>query len=138
MSKAPRKPPKCPYCDQPAVLVGGDHIYPRRPDLAHKRFWRCDPCDAHVGCHQTGGGTVPLGRLANAALRKAKMAAHAAFDPVWRDGRLSRREAYRRLAAALEIPVAKCHIGYFDVDRCEATVAAAPTLLLEDPRWTPS
>ena len=59
----------CDYCQHPAVLVDGLSIYPFRPDLAKKNFWRCFPCSAFVGCH--GDGKTPLGMLANAELRKA-------------------------------------------------------------------
>lgn len=75
---------ECPYCRQPAKLVTGAAMYPHRPDLIHKWFYRCFPCDAHVGCHP--GTRNPLGRLANFELRTAKIAAHAAFDPIWRNG----------------------------------------------------
>lgn len=126
----------CPYCDRRARLVTGAHIYRNRPDLAAQRYWRCDPCDAHVGCHQRGqrvqvgdrkvrsDGTLPLGRLANAELRAAKQRAHAAFDRLWRSGEIERREAYAWLAGVLGISGANCHIGLFDVDGCEAVIAA--------------
>lgn len=78
----------CDYCGRPARLVGGAEVYPHRPDLSSKRFWLCRPCDAWVGCHPKaeprrgglGDGTVPLGRLANADLRRAKQRAHAAVE----------------------------------------------------------
>lgn len=125
--------PHCPYCDRKAELVPGLVIYPHRPDLAYKSFWRCEPCGAHVGCHPQankrgkggiGDGTVPLGRLANAELRRAKQAAHAAFDPLWRSREMSRRDAYAWLAGALGISPDNCHIGMFDVDGCRAVVSA--------------
>jgi hypothetical protein len=127
--------PCCPYCDRKADLVGGAAIYPSRPDLFGLKFWRCAPCDAYVGCHKTGAwvwrgakkvasdGTLPLGRLANAALRKAKSAAHAAFDPLWKSGGMTRREAYAWLADALGISPDNCHIGMMDLDACRAVVA---------------
>ncbi len=90
----------CNYCGRTAELVDGSAIYPRRPALAHKRFYRCLPCDAYVGCHD--GTENPLGRLANAELRREKMRVHAAFDPLWKDyGRRVRRRAYRWLAALM-------------------------------------
>lgn len=118
----------CPYCGHEAVLVGGDVIYPHRPDLAGQRFWQCAPCDAYVGCHKPNrkmghDGTQPLGRLADAELRKAKRDAHAVFDPIWKEGGLSRRQAYAWLAGGLGIAVADCHIGEFDVAACRAVVA---------------
>jgi len=122
-------PVKCPYCHRDAVLVQGAVIYPRRQDLYHRNFWHCPPCDAYVGTHRRNKrhgltGIEPLGRLANAELRKAKIAAHAAFDPLWASGRMTRKAAYAWLANMLGIPVANCHIGMFDVDGCQAVVAA--------------
>lgn len=123
----------CDYCSRPAERVTGREIYPYRVDLHNRWFWRCKPCGAHVGCHPAarsngkggiGDGTVPLGRLANAELRRAKQAAHAAFDPLWRSREMTRKEAYRWLADALGISVDNCHIGMFDLDGCRAVVAA--------------
>ena len=130
-------PCTCPYCKQPAQLVGGDVIYPHRPELAGLKFHHCAPCSAYVGCHKAGAwtydttgrkvvsdGTLPLGRLANAELRKAKQQAHAAFDPLWQSGRYNRRVAYAWLAKELGIRVDQCHIAEFDVRQCRAVVAA--------------
>lgn len=68
-------------------------------------------------------GTQPLGRLAGARLRKAKSQAHAAFDPLWRDGEMDRNQAYAWLAGELGIEPEDCHIGEFDVDTCKRVVA---------------
>ncbi|MBN7137030.1 hypothetical protein A7A76_20030 [Lysobacter enzymogenes] len=117
----------CDYCGQPAELVSGAEIYPRRPDLAYKQIWHCAPCDAYVGCHEHSDA-VPLGRLANAQLRAAKQAAHAAFDPLWREeGGMRRSEAYAWLAGALGIRKRDCHIAMFDVADCDRVVAACRT-----------
>lgn len=114
--------PICPYCADNAELVTGAEIYPHRNDLNGLRFWRCAPCSAYVGCHKEGNGygdgTRPLGRLANADLRRAKTRAHAAFDPIWKTRRMSRRKAYSWLADKLEIPVQQMHIGEFDETLC--------------------
>lgn len=111
----------CDYCGQPAPLVTGRDVYPHRPDLGRKWFYICLPCGAWVGCHP--GTTNPLGRLANAELRAAKMAAHAAFDPLWKSGRMKRGQAYGWLAGKLGIAKNECHIGMFDADRCRRVVA---------------
>ena len=125
-----RPAPKCPYCENPSVLVTGDTIYPLRSDLRHKLFWLCRPCDAYVGCHPIGNGdgTKPLGRLADAPLRKAKMSVHAALDPLWKDGLLTRRMAYHHLAVKLGIPPKECHIGWFDIRTCERAVEVCKEL----------
>lgn len=119
----------CPYCNRSAVLVTGSVIYPHRPDLVAKRFWYCATDKAWVGVHPPSKrwnptGLKPLGRLANAELRAAKQKAHAAFDPIWKSGRMHRTEAYAWLAGEIGLAVADCHIGELDVDGCKAVVAA--------------
>lgn len=121
---------RCDYCGAPARLVTGEVIYPRRRDLWHKKFWQCRPCDAYVGCHQGGKGEEPLGRLANADLRREKMLAHEAFDPLWRDGTHFQRraDAYAWLRGEMKMSKRECHIGKFDVEECRAVVAAVTRL----------
>jgi len=111
-----------PYCKGRALLVGGLKIYPHRQDLKDKKFYLCGPCNAYVGCHP--GTTNALGRLANAELREAKMAAHAAFDPIWKTGQKKRGGAYAWLCDQLGIEKKDCHIGMFDVEMCKRVVAA--------------
>lgn len=114
--------PVCPYCNKDAELTTGDYIYPHRKDLAEKSFYVCWPCDAYVGTHKDTAPPKPLGRLANAELRKAKQAAHAAFDPLWKHGAMKRGSAYGWLSKSLGIPKHQAHIGMFDVDQCRRVV----------------
>lgn len=107
----------CNYCDKPAELVTGTKIYPHIPSLHPFVYWNCDPCKAYVGCHKKSDA-APLGRLANLELRKAKMAVHAAFDPLWKDGKIKRKEAYQLLADRMGIDVNKCHVGMFTIEQC--------------------
>ena len=118
----------CAYCAQPTTLCDGRTIYPHRPDLWEKLFFRCVPCDAYVGSHPgTGHG---LGRVANAELRLAKHAAHMAFDFLWEDkarrgnmGRNeARREAYKWLAEQMGVEPENCHIGMMDAALCRRTI----------------
>lgn len=109
----------CHYCGKEAELVTGKDIYPTRKDLWNKNFWRCLPCKAYVGCHAKNkkynhSGKEPLGILANAALRHFKREAHAVFDKIWKEKKMSRKDAYKWLAHKLNIPKEECHIGYFD------------------------
>ena len=112
----------CDYCGKPAELVTGKQVYPYRVDLHSLVFFRCVPCDARVGTHKRT--KKPLGRLANAELRLAKGRAHAAFDPLWKDGEMSRHRAYRWLAKQIGIAPDDCHIGMFDLEQCRAVVRA--------------
>ncbi len=123
-------PPVCPYCSTPAVIVGGEAIYPLRPDLFNDNFWLCRPCWAYVGCHHGTG--KPLGRLANEGLRRAKRLAHAAFDPLWKENYMGRSSAYKWLAEQLAIPADQAHIGMFDVSQCEEVVRVCEAYYLGD------
>lgn len=118
--------PICPYCRSAAELVCGETIYPLRADLAALKYWRCNPCDAHVGCHAAGtgygDGTRPLGRLANADLRMWKAKAHTIFDAFWKQRGIGRSAAYQRLAKDLNIDTMDCHIGMFDVEQCKLVI----------------
>ena len=112
--------PICPYCGKFSKKVTGKEIYPHRNDLFKLCFYSCATCDAYVGTHK--GTTKPLGRLANKELREAKSVAHRAFDPLWKLGRMKRKEAYKWLAETLNIDAEDCHIGMFDIDMCEAVI----------------
>lgn len=125
MKKAP-EPPVCPYCSVPAELLPNSAEIYRGVD--HGPLWLCRPCRAWVGCHDHSG--APLGRLADPALRQAKIKAHAAFDPLWKAKiittgcrkREARNLAYKWLSAALGIARQDCHIGMFDAETCARVV----------------
>ena len=108
--------PTCPYCGRPAELVHGSDVFPLRHALHHGQAYLCEPCDAYVGCHP--GSTKPVGRLANAELRRMQTAAREVFNQVWQSGDKSRPGAFLWLAAKLGIPGAECHINLFDVETC--------------------
>ena len=118
--------PVCPYCEREATLTDGKEIYPHRVDLYPLNFWICRDCEAYVGCHKPkvghGNGTVPLGTLANKRLRTLRSHAHRHFDPLWKDGPMTRKTAYQVLANSLEIKVADCHISQMNEVLCEKLI----------------
>lgn len=118
--------PVCPYCTRAAVLVDSAEVYQR----SYGMIWLCRPCQAWVGCHRNSRRCVPLGRLANAELRKLKVAAHTAFDVLWqikmRRDRVTknpaREAAYTWLAEQMQLDGKACHIGKFDEAQCRRVV----------------
>ena len=127
----------CNYCGKPAELVPGRTAYPHRSDLHELWFWRCNPCDAQVGCHRGGArvnvgggvqvesdGTLPLGRLANAPLRSARLRAHDLFEQLWRNGGMTRAEAYGWMAAVLGVHPDSARFALLEADQCWALVDA--------------
>lgn len=90
----------CVACGRDIVarLTSGEEIYPHRPDLFGLPFWKCDTCENFVGCHhKTKSRTNPLGCIPTPELRRARSEIHKKLDPLWKSGKASRREVYRKL-----------------------------------------
>lgn len=117
----------CGECGSDAECVGGDRVYPHRPDLSGKRFYLCPACGAYVGTHP--GTCQPLGSPANATTRAARSRAHAHFDPLWREvgrrhpeGGSPRKRGYRWLAGKMGMTAEQCHIGMMTAHEAELVV----------------
>lgn len=109
----------CPYCGNKPELVDSAEIY----GISFGNAYLCRPCDAYVGCHKKS--IIPLGRLANRELRKAKMNAHFYFDSLWLKKMSAgftkheaRSAAYKWLSRQMGTPPEQTHIGMFDVVQC--------------------
>ena len=115
---------KCPYCNSDAVLRSAYYVYHTKDSKNWGNMWVCSnfpKCDSFVGCHK--GTDIPLGRLANHKLRELKKEAHRQFDVIWKSQLMSRTSAYKWLASMLDIPLAECHIGIFDVKQCQRVIS---------------
>lgn len=110
-------------------------------------FYGCEnfpDCRATHGAHPDGR---PLGTPANSETKRARIAAHAAFDGLWagaadmyplreprgsserekaerRIRRVARHRAYVWLSERLGIPFDDCHIGAFDLGMCRRAIEA--------------
>lgn len=120
----------CPFCNSQVEFCSADRVYGVK--YAHLNLYVCSrfpDCDSYVGSHEGTG--LPKGTLADKALREARKLAHAAFDPLWREGEteiFSRHEAYEWLARQLGIGKNETHIGMFDVQTCEKVVKVVTQL----------
>jgi hypothetical protein len=134
-------PPICPYCSARArYLQSSAELYGGRD---YGPVWACLRCRAWVGCHK--GTTTPLGRLADAHLRRWKRNVHAVFDPIWQrrferkhvvDPKYKKAHArggrYKRLAELMGIPRNECHIGMFDIQLCKRAISIIESGALDD------
>ena len=61
--------------------------------------------------------------LADKALRKKRHDAHVALDSLWKNGVMSRKEAYRLLQLSMGLPAEDAHIAKFSAARCDEVIA---------------
>lgn len=109
-------PTTCRYCDGDVRLVSNSEIYRGRSYGEWPYAYLCDHCRAYVGLHpQTD---VPLGTLADDALRKARNTSKSEFHELKEKRGYSRNEAYAWLAKEMGIPVDNCHFGWFELQDC--------------------
>lgn len=117
------KPPICEVHKTKGILVGGEVVYPHRTDLFDKKFWICTikTCNARCGEHAAKGGF-----MAAKETRDARMAAHAAFDSLWKEGSSkrfrSRGGAYQWLSEVMKMHQNDCHIGFMTAEKCRQVV----------------
>jgi ssDNA-binding Zn-finger/Zn-ribbon topoisomerase 1 len=86
----------------------------------HGPFYGCSTFPVCRGTHGAHPDGKPLGIPADKATRAARIRAHDVFDRIWKEGHMSRKNAYMWLAKAMKRDVV--HIGSMDVDECEAVV----------------
>jgi len=108
----------CPYCNQRAEFTDSKEVYGKSYGMIY--LCKCVPSWAYVGCHK--GSNKPLGRLADKRLREYKKKVHAAFDPLWESDKMKRAEAYEWLAKEMNIDKKECHVGMFDIERCQVAL----------------
>lgn len=121
-------PKECNCCGSVEVaLVANKEIYGRNYG-EWPYAYLCRSCGAYVGLHL--GTNIPLGTLADEATRQARKECKAPFEALHKTGKMSRDEAYQRLADKLGIPKDECHFGWFDVEQCHKAAAAAREIFL--------
>lgn len=93
----------CVQCQKEvnAELTTGDIVYPHRPDLASKNFYKCPHCGNFVGCHPNT--LKALGCIPTPELKQARVKVHNKLDYLWKSGKFKRAEIYKKLSK---------HFGY--------------------------
>lgn len=127
-------PTECRFCQGEVCITPHSAIYHGRSYGDWPWVYNCDDCGARVGMHPFTN--IPLGTLANEALRKSRDTCKKPFEELWRSGGMGRNDAYRWLAGELGKSIAQCHFGLFEADDCErarqlcqARLDGAPTAM---------
>ena len=110
--KPKKKTIRCPYCGGTAVLRDAAYVYGTNPH--GEQLYVCQhypSCDAYVGVHK--GTQTPKGTLADGDLRNLRIRAHRMFDMIWKNGILTRKNAYRWIQDKFSLRSDQAHIGNF-------------------------
>lgn len=123
-----RKRIACPYCGAPAVLREGSFVYGE--DSMVDKLYVCSNfpvCNAYVGVFRDTD--IPKGTLADSELRNKRIQAHRSFDEIWKQGIMTRGQAYQWMQHKFSLTKAQAHIGYFSDYMCLQLIEACQDVL---------
>ncbi len=112
----------CPYCGGEAEWVENKEIYGKNYGKSYMAYL-CRQDNAFVGCHNNS--KHPLGTMANKELRTWRMKVHAAIDPFWKSGKVSRGYVYSQISRELGF---QYHTGESDIETCKKVLLIAQRL----------
>lgn len=95
--------PICPTCGQPAKLSAGK--FGTKAECCGLWSWNGKP-------------------LVSGETHRWRIFAHAAFDPLWKSGRMKRGTAYARLADVMGMTRQDCHISLMTADQAKEVARA--------------
>lgn len=106
----------CGECGRPMCLR----------DSQYGKFYGCTGFPECRGTHGAHADGSPKGIPADKPTREARIAAHAEFDRLWKDGLLKRQRAYHWLHKVIGPTRADgtTHIGDMDLSRAHRVVVA--------------
>jgi hypothetical protein len=105
-------PAICRYCGGRVRKGSTREIYKK----GGQPIYICTNCNAYVLCHKDTG--LPMGKLANAALRMKRQETHDAFDALRKANGWTRDQGYKWLASSMGLPAKDAHIANFEMDEC--------------------
>lgn len=106
----------CPKCNKPAPWVENKEKYGRNYGKSYMCYY-CKECDTYVGCHNNT--RTPLGTMADKETMKLRIQAHSLFDKSWKNGAMTRKEAYKKLSNHFGKTM---HIGQSDAKTCRQII----------------
>ncbi|MCD7764851.1 MAG: DUF3268 family zinc-finger domain-containing protein [Lachnospiraceae bacterium] len=120
----------CPYCGRKAVLRPASYVYKENCLNESGHLYVCTgypACDSYVGAHDHN--LQPKGTLANSDLRHARIEAHRALDAIWKEGYMTRKEAYIWIGNKMNLGRKEMHIGQFSYYRCQEVINCCSELM---------
>lgn len=119
---------RCPYCGGTAILRDASFVYGDHSKGGQVYVCSHYPaCNSYVGVH--AGTRLPKGTLANRELRQKRIQAHRIFDEIWRQGILTKPEAYHWIADKFCLNDRQAHIGQFSNYMCDQLILEAKRVL---------
>ena len=121
--------PRCPYCGSHSVLRSADGIY--RNNDKNTMLYVCGKypaCDSYVRVHP--GTKIPMGTMADRQLRALRNEAHRNFDQLYKQGLMSKEDAYLWLASILAAPMGQAHIGLLGEYYCRQVIVESKKVLI--------
>lgn len=86
-------------------------------------FYGCSKYPECKGTHGAYANGTPKGIPGDKETRLARMAAHDAFDALWKTYGMSRNESYRFLQRTMDMTPEEAHIGRFTKEQCAKLIA---------------
>lgn len=114
---------KCPYCGSQAFLRPASVLNRHDPRYDNEKYYVCARypfCDSYVRAH--ADSQLPMGTLANKALRRKRREAHIALQSLLDSGLMTKKEVYRWLQVQMGLPEEEAHIAKFSERRCEEVI----------------
>ncbi len=114
---------RCP-CGCQAVLRPLDEVRPGAMAYVCIRYPRCN---SYVMAKPDN--LEPMGTLAGPELRRLRREAHIHFNRIYESGLMTKRDAYKWLANAVQAPMSHAHIGHLGEYYCKVVIQESEKLL---------
>lgn len=109
----------CTYCGSETELTKLSKVHGKYY-ADNPKIWYCENCDAYVRWSPSGAD----GTFADYALRQQRIMLHVEFDKLWKEGSMTRSEAYVWLARVTKTESRFAHIRYLNEEQCNQVMEA--------------
>ena len=115
---------RCPYCGAKAKLMTSREMFGEEAFDPERKLYVCQNyekgCDSYV--YTQKGTNIPLGQMADSALRAMRIKAHKAINDVVRSRKMSKNDVYKYIAAAMGYREGHFHLAQSSYYNCQETI----------------